>query len=158
MPYEITDILTYIEGCHMMRNGALERISDADLSFSPGGDNLTLGELFKQAGDLQHSYQQSLVTLQQDWSYQNDEPGLATSLTQLTRWFSQLDQQMGETIKGLNESDLQKQVDRTKGSIRPIISQLDIYIQTMLIFLGKIVIYFKAMQKPLPPSIEEYIG
>jgi len=65
---------------------------------------------------------------------------------------------MGETIKGLNESDLQKQVDRTKGSIRPIISQLDIYIQTMLIFLGKIVIYFKAMQKPLPPSIEEYIG
>jgi hypothetical protein len=158
MAYDLADITMYIDGCHMMRNGALERLSDADLTFSPGGDNLTLGELLKQAGEHQHAYTQSLVTLKQDWSYRNNESGLATSLDQLTAWFEQLDGQMQAIVKGLDENDLQKQVDRTKGSIRPIISQLDIYIQTMLIFLGKIVVYFKAMQKPLPPSIEEYIG
>ena len=76
----------------------------------------------------------------------------------MQQWFDQLDGQMQEILNGLDGDDLQKQVDRTGGSIRPIISQLDIYTQTMLIFLGKIVIYFKAMPKPLPPSIEEYIG
>jgi hypothetical protein len=158
MPYDLADIKMYIEGCHMMRNGALERLSDADLSFSPGGDNLTLGALFRQVGEHQHSYTQSLITLQQDWTYRNDEPGLAINLTQLQQWFDQLDQQMQDALNQLEESDLEKQVDRTGGSIRPIISQLDIYTQTLLIFFGKVVIYFKTMQKPLPPSIEEYIG
>jgi hypothetical protein len=158
MPHDLEDITMYIDGSHMMRNGALERLNEADLQFSPGGDNLTLGELFKQVGEHQHSYLQSLITLQQDWSYRNDEPGLATSLAQLARWFEQLDRQMQEVVSQLGEDDLQKQVDRTNGSIRPIISQLDIYTQTMLIFLGKVVVYFRAMQKPLPPSIEEYIG
>lgn len=158
MPYEIADLKSYLEGCHMMRNGTLERLSDADLQFSPGGDNLSLGELFKQLGEHQYSYLHSLMTLKQDWSYRNEEVGLSTSLTQLKKWFDQLDQQMLDLVKSFDETDLLKQVDRTNGSIRPIISQLDIYIQTMLIFFGKIVIYFRAMQKPLPPSIEEYIG
>jgi hypothetical protein len=158
MAYDIEDIKMYIDGCHMMRNGTLERLSDADLQFSPGGDNLTLGELFKQVGEHQHAYVQSLMTLEQDWTYRNDEAGLATSLDQLQQWFDELDRQMQDTVAEFDEFDLQKQVDRGGGSIRPIISQLDIYTQTMLIFFGKIVVYFRAMQKPLPPSIAEYIG
>ncbi|MBZ0291974.1 MAG: hypothetical protein K8L99_05330 [Anaerolineae bacterium] len=158
MAYDLADIKMYIEGCHMMRNGTLERLDDSDLQFSPGGDNLTLGELFKQVGELQHSYMQSLITLKQDWAYRNDEPGLASSLAQLQQWFGQMDEEMQSVVNGLDEGDLQKMVDRTNGSIRPIISQLDIYTQVMLIFFGKIVIYFRAMQKPLPPSIAEYIG
>ncbi|MEP7294181.1 MAG: DinB family protein [Chloroflexota bacterium] len=158
MPYELAEINTYIEGCHLMRNSALERLSDADLQRSPGGDNLTLGALFKQLGEHQHSYTQSLITLKQDWSYRNDDPGLATSLAGLKQWFEQLDQQMQAVLTRLEPSDLQQLVDRANGSIRPIISQLDIYIQTLLIFLSKIVVYFRAMQVPLPPSIETYIG
>lgn len=157
MPYDLTDLRSYIEGCHMMRNGTLERLTDADLQFSPGGDNFTLGELFKQLGEYQHSYIQSLISLKQDWSYRNEEAGLATGLAQLKRWFKQLDQQMQDGLNQLNESDLQKQVERSNGFFRPISTQLDIYIQ-MMIFLGKVVIYFRAMQKPLPPSIVEYVG
>ncbi|MCC6612758.1 MAG: DinB family protein [Anaerolineae bacterium] len=158
MAYDLKDIKSYVTGCHMMRDGALERLSDADLQFVPGGDNLTLGELFKQLGEHEHSYAQSLITLKQDWSYRNDEPGLATNLAQLRRWFAQLDQQMQDVIDSLDEIDLDKLIDRTNGSIRPLLSQLDIYTQVYLIFLGKIVVYFKAMHKPLPPSIAEYIG
>ena len=112
-----------------MRSGALGCLNEADLQFSPGGDNLTLGELFKQLGEHQHSYVQSLITLKQDWAYRNDEPGLATSLAQLKHWFERLDQQMQAISSQLDPNDLQKLVDRTNGSIRPIISQLDIYIQ-----------------------------
>jgi hypothetical protein len=158
MPYDLADIKMYIEGCHMMRNGVLERLSDADLQFSPGGDNLTLGELFKQLGELTHSYIQSLKTLKQDWTYRNDEPGLAHSLSPLTRWFDALDGQMQAILGQLDAEALQQEVDRGNGSIRPVLSQLDIYTQVLLIFFGKIVIYFRAMQKPLPPAIEEYIA
>ncbi|MCL4248763.1 MAG: DinB family protein [Anaerolineae bacterium] len=158
MPNDLTDIKSYVVGCHMMRNGALERLRDADLQFVPGGDNLTLGELFKELGEHQHAYVESLITLKQDWTYRNDEPGLSTSLAQLNRWFAQLDRKMEDVLNRLDESDLEKMVDRTNGSIRSVLSQLDIYTQTMLIFLGKVVIYFRAMQKPLPPSIATYIG
>ncbi len=36
--------------------------------------------------------------------------------------------------------------------------QLDVYLQALLIFLGKATIYLKAMNKPLPQQIQEYIG
>jgi hypothetical protein len=158
MPSDFVEIKAYINGCHMMRNGALERLSDAELQFSPGGENLILGELFRQLGEHQHSYSQSLLSLKQDWSYQNSDAGLASNLLQLRKWFDELDQQMQDILNQLDQTDMQTMIDRSNGTFRPIISQLDIYTQTLLIFLGKIVIYFKAMQKPLPPSIAEYIG
>ena len=39
-----------------------------------------------------------------------------------------------------------------------IYMQLDIYLQALLIFFGKVTIYMKAMNKALPPSVKEYIG
>ena len=147
-----------INGLHMMRDGALERLEDADLAFSPGGDNLTLGQLLKEFGDIEYSYSQSLKTLQHDWNYKNDTEGLHTDLIQMQHWFKQLDQQMVQQLEQITEADLQKQVDRTNGLMRTIEQQLEIYIQAGLIFLGKLVIYFRAMQKPLPPSISHYIG
>ena len=76
----------------------------------------------------------------------------------MQHWFKQLDQQMVQQLEQITEADLQKQVDRTNGLMRTIEQQLEIYIQAGLIFLGKLVIYFRAMQKPLPPSISHYIG
>jgi hypothetical protein len=34
---------------------------------------------------------------------------------------------------------------------------LDVYVQACLIFLGKASVYFKAMSRPLPPSVAEYV-
>jgi hypothetical protein len=158
MPQDLTDINMFIDGCHMMRDGALERVTDADLQFAPGGDNLTFGQLLKELGENQHSYIQSLITLKQDWTYRNDEPGLTISLQKLNGWFAGLDAQMKDALTGLDADDLQKQVDRGKGTIRSVTRQLGIYIEMMLIFLGKVVVYFRGMGKPLPPSIAEYIG
>jgi len=40
----------------------------------------------------------------------------------------------------------------------PVELQLDVYLQALLIFLGKATVYFKAMNKALPQYFQEYIG
>jgi uncharacterized damage-inducible protein DinB len=149
---------SWFEGSHGMRTGLLEAITDADLSFSPGGQNITLGALFRETGEIEHSYVQSLKTFKQDWSYRNTEAGLENSVAQLKAWFQRLDDELQATISSFSDDDLKKAVERPGGYTMPIEMQLDVYLQALFIFFGKATIYFKAMNKPLPPSVQEYIG
>jgi uncharacterized damage-inducible protein DinB len=147
----------WIEGTHGMRSQLLDILSDADLTFSPGGQTMTLGELLREMGEIEHSYTQSLKTFKQDWSYHNTEAGLESSVTRLTAWDQTLDDEMKATVSALSDEDLTKMVDRG-GFSMPVELQLDVYLQALLIFLGKATIYLKAMNKPLPQQIQEYIG
>ena len=52
----------WIEGTHGMRSQLIDILSDADLSFSPGGQNMTLGALLREMGETEYSYIQSLKT------------------------------------------------------------------------------------------------
>jgi len=148
----------WIEGTHSLRSQLLDILSDADLKFSPGGQNMTLGMLLREIGDIEHSYIQSLQTFKQDWSYHNTEAGLESSLTQLKAWYQTLDDEMKATVSALSDDDLTKTVDRGGGFSMPVELQLDVYLQALLIFLGKVTIYLKAMNKPLPQQMQEYIG
>ncbi len=147
----------WIEGTHGMRTQLLDILSDADLAFNPGGQNMTLGMLLREIGDIEHSYTQSLQTFKQDWSYHNTEAGIENSLTQLKAWYQTLDDEMKATVSALSDEDLTKAVDRG-GFSMPVELQLDVYLQALLIFLGKATIYLKAMNKPLPQQMQEYIG
>ncbi len=158
MDSSLEGIVRGIEGGHMMRDGALARLRDANLQFSPGGDNVTLGHLLKEMGEIEVTYIRSLKTGKQDWSYRNDEDGLADSTARLGEWFGRLDRQMKQVLDQLTHADLQKPIDRSHGAIRTVEAQLDIYVQAQLIFLGKLVVYFKAMGTPLPNSIQQYIA
>jgi hypothetical protein len=40
-----------LEESHGMRSQLLDILSDTDLAFSPGGQNITLGALFREMGD-----------------------------------------------------------------------------------------------------------
>lgn len=148
---------SWIEGSQGLRSQLLERLSDIDLAFSPGGQNMTLGALCRQMGEIEHSYIQSLKTLKQDWSYRNTEAGLDSSVARLQAWFQTLDDEMKATVSALSDEDLTKMVDRG-GFAMPVEMQLDVYLQALLIFFGKATIYFKAMNKPLPQQVQEYIG
>jgi hypothetical protein len=64
---------------------------------------------------------------------------------------------MKATVSALSDEDLTKAVDRG-GFSMPVELQLDVYLQALLIFLGKATIYLKAMNRPLPQQIQEYIG
>ena len=147
----------WIEGTHGMRSQLLDTISDADLAFNPGGQNITLGALCREIGEIEHSYIQSLKTFKQDWSYRNTEADLEGNVANLKVWYQTLDEEMKATVSAFSDEDLNKTVDRS-GFSAPVELQLDVYLQALLIFFGKATVYFKAMNKPLPQTIQEYIG
>ena len=148
----------WIEGTHGMRLQLLDSLSDADLAFNPGGQNMTLGALCREMGEIEHSYIQSLKTLQQDWSYRNTEAGLESSVTQLKAWYQTLDEEMKVTVSALSDEDLTKTVNRGGSFVMPMELQLDVYLQALLIFFGKATIFLKALNKTLPGQFLEVIG
>jgi hypothetical protein len=148
----------WIEGTHQMRSQLLDMLSDADLAFNPGGQNMTLGALCRESGEIEYAYIQSLKTFQQDWSYRNVEADLERSVARLKEWFQKLDDELKAVASALTDEDLKKTVDRGGGFAMPVDLQLDVYLQALLIFFGKATIYLKAMNKPLPQQIQEYIG
>ena len=147
----------WIEGTHQMRSQLLDILSDADLAFNPGGQNMTLGALCRQLGEVEHAYAQSLKTFEQDWSYHNVEAALEGSVARLKEWFQELDDELKAAADALSDEDLKKTIDRG-GFAMPVDLQLDVYLQALLIFFGKATIYLKAMDKQLPEQIREYIG
>jgi len=148
---------SWIQGAHELRDELLGVLTDAELAFSPGGDNLTLGALFRQMGEVEHSYLQGLKTFAQDWEYHNTEAGLDGSVGRLTAWFHELDAEVHATASALTDDDLAKTVERASGFSMPVEMSLDVYTQAVLIFLGKAVVYLKAMNKPLPASVQDWI-
>ena len=154
----MTEKWSWIEGTHQMRTQLLDILSDADLTFNPGGQNMTLGALCRESGEVEYSYMQSLKTFQQDWSYRNGEVALERSVARLKEWFQKLDDELKAVASALTDEDLKKTVDRGGGFAMPVDLQLDVYLQAQLIFFGKATIYLKAMNKPLPQQFQEYIG
>ena len=147
----------WIEAAHGMRSQLFNILSDADLAFSPGGQTMTLGALCRQMGETEHAYIQSLKTLKQEWSYHHPEADVASHVARLKAWFQTLDDEMQATITTFWDEDGKKTIDRGGGTVT-VEFQLDVYLQAVLIFLGKSTIYLRAMNKQLPPFFEEYIG
>ena len=147
----------WIETAHGMRSQLLDILSDAELAFTPGGQNMTVGALCRQMGETEYSYIQSLKTLKQEWSYRHTEAGVVSSVTRIKAWFQTLDDEMKAAMAAFSDEDMKKTVDRG-GEAVTVEFQLDVYLQAVLIFLGKATIYLKAMNKPLPQSFQEYIG
>jgi len=149
---------SWIEGTHAMRSAILDTLSDAELAFNPGGQNMTLGGLLREVGEVEYAYLQSLKTFKQDFSYRNTEAGLDGSVARLKAWYQTMDEDMKATLSAFSDEDMKKSITRGSGFVVPVDMQLDIYLQALLIFLGKSVVYLKAMNKPLLPSVQEYIG
>jgi hypothetical protein len=138
-----------------MRIPLLDALTDADLAFSPGGLNMTLGGLLREMGEVEYSYIQSLKTFKQDWAYHNSDPSVEKSTAKIKAWYQSLDDDFKATVEKLTDADLQKPVQR--GFDVPPKLQLDIYLQALLIFFGKASIFLKAMNKPLPKQIQDWI-
>jgi len=151
----VKEIWQFIEGTNAMRIPLLDALTDADLSSSPGGLNMTLGGLLREMGDVEYSYIQSLKTFKQDWSYHNTDPSMEKSVAKIKAWYQSLDDDFKATVEKLTDADLQKPIQR--GFDVPPKLQLDIYLQALLIFFGKASIFLKAMNKPLPKQIQDWI-
>jgi uncharacterized damage-inducible protein DinB len=145
----------WIAAAHSLRSQLLDRLSDGDLSFIPGGENVPLGRLLRELGDIEYSYLESLRTFTQDWSYHNTEAGMESDLTKINAWYRALDEEMEATLAAFSDEDLSSTIDPRGFTVE---LQLDVYLQALLIFAGKASVYFKAMNRALPLSFLEYIG
>ena len=148
----------WIAGVHAMRSGLLESLSNADLVFNPGGQNSSLGELFREIGQVEQSYIDSFKNSKQDFLYRHPDPMLETSVANLTVWFQSMDAAFIETLSAITEADTHKTIQRPAGNAVTLSLQVDIYIQAMMIFFGKAIIYYRTMEKSLPHSIQTYIA
>jgi hypothetical protein len=147
---------SWIEATDKMRGEILDTLTDNDLRFNPGGQNMTLGALFREMGEIQYSYNQSLKTFTQNFDYHNTEERLDTSRDKLKAWYKSLEAEMKSLVSAFSDDDLKKTIDRGVGKI-PVDMQLDVYLQAMLISFGKVSVFIKAMGKPLPDSVKDWI-
>ena len=148
----------WIEGSHAMRALALDLLDDTDLAFNPGGQNMTLGALCREIGEIEHSYLESLKTLKQDWLYRNEEPRLEGSVARLKSWYATMDDEMKAVVSAFTDEDLTRIVERESVPTWTVETQLEVYLQALLIFFGKLTIYLKALNKPLRKEFQDYIG
>ena len=145
-----------VEGTLSLRKQLMDLLTDADLAFSPGGNNVPLGALCREMGEVDYSYLQSLKTFKQVWSYRNNEPGLDKNVAKLKAWYQKMEDDLKATVSAMSDEDLKKPVER--GFQIPAEVQLQIYLQALLIFFGKASVYFRAMNKALPTQFQEWIG
>ncbi len=133
-------------------------LTDEDLLFEVGGENMTLGALCRQMGETENSYIESFINFTQDFSYRHDAPGLAQSVDRLTVWYADLDRELKSVVSALSEEDLaNRTIDRGGGfAVSPAI-QLEIYKEALLIFYGKVDVYLKAMGTARPEQWAAWI-
>lgn len=154
----MTGYYPIFEQYQAMRNQLMGILTDADLDYQPGGANPPLGVLCREIGETEYAYIQSFKTFKLDFSYHNDEPGLAQSGARLAAWFAALDQELKAAVAGLTEEDLQqRQVDRGSFSLPPNFN-LQIYNEALLIFYGKVIVYLRAAGKPVPQQWTDWLG
>lgn len=142
-----------------LRNQLLEQLADADLAYTPGGTNPTLGALCREIGETERAYIDSFKTWTMDFSYRAGDSALEHSVARLSEWYAALDRELEETVAGISETDLEgRLVDRGPNFRLPAHVQLEIYKEALLIFYGKAGVYLKALGKPLTRQWTAWIG
>jgi uncharacterized damage-inducible protein DinB len=142
-----------------LRNQLLDLLTDADLAFRPSPETFSLGALCVEIGETQKSYIDSFTAQTQDFSYRNQEAGLSSSLERLRAWYSNLDQELEQTITAIPEDEIEnRRIDRGHNFVVSPQSQLDIYKEALIIFYGKVSIYLKLMKITPSEHWQEWIA
>jgi hypothetical protein len=155
MQEKIAEKYSWIEGTNKLRDEVLNDLTDADLAFTLGGNTLSFGALCKEMGEVELSYTNGFKTFKQDFSERADDAH-SSSISAIKAWWASLDADLKATLDALTDSDLEKTIDR--GFPIDILTQIDIYLQALLIFLGKATVYLRALNKPFSQKMVDWIG
>ena len=128
-----------------LRDELMASLTDADLAYSPGGDNPALGALCRELGETQYAYVQSFKTFKIDFSYRTDDHLYLSSVAKLQTWYADLDQQMEAVLETVTDDDVANKTMDRGGYEVPLHISLDILREALLIFYGKVSVYLKAM-------------
>lgn len=141
-----------------LRDQLLEALSDADLAYTPGGSNPTLGELCRELGETEYAYVQSFKTFAIDFSYRTKDERYLGSVAELQAWYRQLDEALEAALESVSDDDVANKKMGRDGYEVPVHISLDILREALLIFYGKVSVYAKAMGKPLPQQWQDWVG
>jgi hypothetical protein len=141
-----------------LRHQIMEGLTDADLAYRLPGDNLTLGALCREMGQVERAYIDSFRTFSMNYNYAPTDPALETSVEKLRAWFGQLEAEFEAALSGLSEDDIQNRtIDR--GGFAPLVTvQFHIYREALLIYAAKASLYLRALGKPLSEQMAMWIG
>ncbi len=146
-----------------LRDQLMETLSDEDLRLRLGGETMSLGELCREIGEIEHTYVESFTTFRQDFSYRNPDPRLEQDVAVLRAWFAELDRELMTAVAALSDEDIDTRriirgdFDEEFFSPLPKI-QLDVYREALLIFYGKASVYLRSIGRPLPGQWPDWIG
>ena len=141
-----------------LRGALLSVLDDSDLAYKLPGDNITLGQLCQEMGEVQQSYIDGFKTFKQDFSYRHPDEQIGSSVAALKAWYESLDEALLTVLNGLSEDDLQKPVDRGHGFAPSTGTNFHIYREALLIFYAKAHLYVKALGKRVPGQWQWWIG
>jgi hypothetical protein len=154
---------TYFAEYQVLRDELMDRLTDDDLSYRPGAEAFSLGELCREIGDIEHSYVEAFRTFRQDFDWRNPDPRMEHSVAALREWYKDLDRRLADALDALPEDAVAKQRiirhDFDVEAFSPLPpQQLDIYREALLIFYGKVSVYLRTMGRILPAHWQAWIG
>jgi len=154
---------TFFTDYQALRGELIATLRDDDLAFRPGPGAMTLGELCREIGEIEHTYVESLRTFKQDFGYRNADPRLEHSVDALRTWYASLDHDLMTAIEALSEDDIEHRrivrSDFDESFFAPLArQQLDIYREALLIFYGKVSVYLKALGRSRTETWRDWIG
>lgn len=142
-----------------LREQLLATLTDANLAFSPGGANPSLGELCLEIGETEHAYVDSFRNFSQRFDYRHSDRSLAGSVVGLQAWYEQLDAELYAAVAALSDEEVaNRPIDRGNGFLVPAEVQLHIYQEALIIFYGKVTVYLKLLGKPMSEQWQHWIG
>lgn len=131
------------------RNELLVALTTADLAFSPGGGNPTLGELCLGLGETEHCYAQSFHTFEADFEFRHADRSIGDDIERLRAWHRELDAALDAALMRLSEADAERTVARD-GERIPLGTHLLVFQEALLIFYGKVFVYLRAGGMAMP--------
>ena len=141
-----------------LRDELLASLADADLAFTPGGSNPTLGDLCVALGATQSSYAESFRTFEAKFDEHVEESRTIHSVAGIRAWYETLDAELEEALENLTAEQAKQVVVRGEGHQMPLLTHLFVYNEALLIFCGKASVYLKALGKQAPGKWGDWIG
>jgi uncharacterized damage-inducible protein DinB len=154
----VKDYLPMFHEYQTLRDALMATLSDADLGFTPGGTNPTLGQLCREIGETERIYIDSLKARKMDFGgYGSSDAALAQSVERLKAWYAELDGELRATLEALSDEQLMEAVDRGGWSL-PIRIQVEVYKEALLLFYGKADVYMRALGRTPSERWRQWVG
>ncbi len=161
MPKFVTETFDLLDMTDNVRDLLTDLMTDADLAYKLPGDNPTLGELCREFGQIEQSYIESIKSFKHSFDYPAVDPALETSVAKLKAWYRQLDEELHTALAALSDEDAQNsRIERgtpMNYTVSPGTQMLG-YREALMIFYGRATLYLRALGKPLPQQVREWVG